>query len=117
MESITELVARVDVLIQQNRELVEQNREMVARLERIEQKQSLSMVKEGYTPAEVGERLKRTSWVVAQWCNLGAAKAKKVRGRGPDGEWRISHEELLRLQADGPMPEGTFQNRPIRRAS
>jgi hypothetical protein len=79
----------------------------------IEQRLGLSVVKDAYTPEEVGDRLpsKRTPWTVRQWCNRGQARAHKVHGKGRQGEWRITHEELLRLQNEGPLPEGTFDNR------
>jgi hypothetical protein len=67
-------------------------------------------VKESYTTDEVGEKLGRSEWTVRQWANKGQIEAKKIPGRG-DGEWRVSHVELLRIQSDGPMPPGTFRNR------
>ena len=79
--------------------------QIIERLDRLEKYQSLAVVKEGYTVEEVAERLGRRPWTVRQWCNKGLAKGKKVHGKGRTGEWRIPHEELLRLQADGPLKE------------
>lgn len=80
------------------------------RLDRIEQRLALSIAKESYLVEEAAERLNRKPWTVRQWCNKGQVKgAKKVRGKGRTGEWRIPHEELLRLQNDGPLPVGTCQ--------
>lgn len=88
-----------------------QNRLILERLENLEKTQLLTVRKESYTTAEVAERLhNRSEWTVRQWCNKGQAKAKKVRGRGRDGEWRLTHEELGRLQCEGPMAPGTFNN-------
>jgi hypothetical protein len=79
-------------------------------LERLEEQLSLSVVKESYTTEEVAERLGRAEWTVRQWCNKKQVTgAKKVRGKGRSGEWRIPHEELLRLQSEGPLPVGGGQ--------
>jgi transposase len=74
-------------------------------LDRIEQSLALSVVKETYTTDEVAERLGRSAWTVRDWCNKGQVRgASKVHGRGRQGEWRIPHEELVRLQNEGPLP-------------
>jgi len=80
------------------------------RLERIEKRLSLSTVKESYTTQEVAERVGRSEWTVRQWANKGKVQAKKVHGRGRQGEWRIPHDELARLQNEGPKAPGTFPN-------
>jgi excisionase family DNA binding protein len=75
------------------------------RLERLEDCFAMSVVKESYTTEEAAERLGRSDWTVRQWCNKGQVKgAKKVRGKGRTGEWRIPHDELVRLQNEGPLP-------------
>jgi transposase len=75
------------------------------RFNQLEQRLSLAVVKESYTTEEVAQRLERAEWTVRQWCNKGqVAGAKKVRGRGRMGEWRIPHEEVVRLQNEGPLP-------------
>lgn len=79
--------------------------DIVQRLHRMEERQALSVVKESYTVEEAAERLERAEWTVRQWCNKGQAKATKIRGRGRKGEWRISHDELVPLQNEGPLPE------------
>jgi excisionase family DNA binding protein len=61
--------------------------------------------KQWYTTKEAAERLNLSAWTVKQWCNLGRVRgAKKVGGRGRSGEWRIPHEELVRLRNEGPLP-------------
>jgi hypothetical protein len=81
---------------------------MGQRLERIEHKLEMNVEKETYTVEEAAERLGRRPWTVRQWCNLGQVRgAYKVRGQGRRGEWRIPHEELVRLQNEGPLPERT----------
>src|SRR5438132_14111742 len=83
---------------------------IVQRLERLEERLSLSVVKESYTTEEAAERLGRSEWTVRQWCNKSQVKgAKKVRGKGRTGEWRIPHDELVRLQNEGPLPPRTVQ--------
>jgi hypothetical protein len=85
---------------------------MQRQLDRIEQRMTLAVAKEAYSTDEVAERLSppRTPWTVRQWCNLGQARAWKVAGRGRKGEWRIGHEELVRLQNEGASSPGTFDN-------
>ena len=93
--------------------LAEQNREIIERLGHLEKTQALGIVKEGYTVEDVCARLngKRKPFTVRQWCNEGQVKAKKVTGQGRRGEWRIGPDELARIQADGPLPKGTFDNK------
>src|SRR5262249_42495681 len=80
---------------------------VVQRLEQIEDTNAISVIKESYTTEEVAERLGRSEWTVRQWCNKRQVRgAKKVRGKGRTGEWRISHDELVRLQNEGPLPTG-----------
>jgi hypothetical protein len=84
------------------RQVLEQQQ---VQLDRIEKSLALSVEKETYTTDEVAQRVGRAEWTVRQWCNKGQVKgAKKVHGRGRQGEWRIPREELLRLQNEGPMP-------------
>jgi transposase len=90
--------------------LTDQNREILARLERIEKLQSLNIMKDGYAVEEVAERVRRKAYTVRQWANRGQIQARKVAGSGPTGEWRVSPEELARIQAEGPKPERTFNN-------
>jgi hypothetical protein len=61
--------------------------------------------KEFYTTAEAAKILKKRPYTVREWCRLGRANAEKaLSGRGIDDEWRISHEELLRIQNEGLLP-------------
>jgi hypothetical protein len=86
--------------------------DMQRQLDRIERRMAMAVAKEAYSTEEVAERLSppRTPWTVRQWCNLGQARAWKVAGRGRKGEWRIAHEDLVRLQTEGPSSPGTFDN-------
>ena len=84
--------------------------QIAERLDGIEKSIASSVEKEAYTTVEVADRLGRTPWTVRQWCNKGQAEAKKIPGRGRDGEWKISHRELERLQKEGKLPPDTFAN-------
>lgn len=80
------------------------------RLDRIEKQLSMNVQKEAYTTDEIAERIGRSEWSVRQFCNKGQIQAKKVHGRGRAGEWRVSSQELLRIQRDGPLVPGSFDN-------
>jgi hypothetical protein len=90
-------------------------RAILERLTRLEKQVSVSTAKENYTVEEAAERLGRAKWTVRQWCNLGQARANRIRGSGRKGEWRIAHDELGRLHNEGPSPPGTFQNQKVNR--
>jgi Helix-turn-helix domain len=81
--------------------------DVVQRLEQLEGRLAANVVKESYTVEEAAGRLGRSEWTVRQWCNKGQVRgAKKAHGRGRTGEWRIPHDELTRLQNEGPSPAG-----------
>jgi exonuclease VII large subunit len=46
---------------------------------------------------DAGERLDRAAWTLRQLCSHGRIRANK----GEDGQWRISADELARLEEDG----------------
>ncbi len=74
-------------------------------LDRIEKILGLSIEKESYSTKEAAEKLDRAEWTVRQWCNKGQVKgARKVHGKGRTGEWRIPHEEVVRIQNEGMSP-------------
>lgn len=65
-------------------------------------------VKESYDTKEVANILGRKPYTVREWCRLQRINAYKAQcGRGSEEEWRISHDELLRIQNEGllPIPE------------
>lgn len=61
--------------------------------------------KEWYSTQEAAEILKKRPYTVRNWCRMGRVRAEKIEaGRGVDGEWRISHEEITRIQNEGLLP-------------
>ncbi|GAB5407259.1 MAG: hypothetical protein Aurels2KO_54900 [Aureliella sp.] len=61
--------------------------------------------KESYTTKEVAQILGRKPYTVREWARLQRINAfKAMCGRGSEEEWRVSHEELVRIQNDGLLP-------------
>jgi len=81
--------------------------ELLRRLDAIDRHIGLSRAKEFYTVAEVAELVHRTPYTVRQWCARGQIRANRIR-YGRTGEWRIPHEELTRIEKDGPATEGSY---------
>jgi ribosomal protein L16 Arg81 hydroxylase len=101
---------RTTILIEAVEDMRTMMKELINRYAQLEKRFNLSVEKESYTVEQAGERLNRKPWTVRQWCNKGQVKgAYKVHGKGRTGEWRIPHEELVRLQNEGPLPEGKHQ--------
>jgi hypothetical protein len=75
------------------------------RIDQLEKNLAIARPKETYTTAEAAERLKRAPWTVRDWCNKGQVPgAYRVKGKGRRGEWRITHDALVRVQNEGPGP-------------
>lgn len=63
------------------------------------------VVKDWYTTNEVARILGRRPYTVREWCRLGRVNAARAHaGRGEVEEWRISHQELQRIQNEGLLP-------------
>lgn len=61
--------------------------------------------KDSYSTAEVASILGKKPYTVREWCRLQRIHAfKAMCGRGCEEEWRVSHEELVRIQNDGLLP-------------
>jgi hypothetical protein len=70
--------------------------------------------REFYTVTEAAEAMQRAPYTVREWCRLGRLNASKaLSGRGIDGEWRISSEEMRRWRREGLLP----LERPYRHVS
>lgn len=64
-----------------------------------------SRIKQSYSTAEVAAILGKRPFTVREWCRLGRIRAEKAHsGRGSEPEWRISHDELERIQNEGLLP-------------
>lgn len=74
-----------------------------AKLTRLLERQA---VKDYYTPDEFAHIIGRESFTVREYCRLGRIHAlKKSSGRGKHPSWVISHDELLRFQREGLLPD------------
>ena len=61
--------------------------------------------KESYNTAEVANILGKRPYTVREWCRLQRINAYKAMcGRGCEVEWRVTREELLRIQNEGLLP-------------
>ena len=80
-------------LIEEIRQIKEQNLEIL-RLMRV------ARDRRWYNLQDAGERLSRAAWTLRQLCSHGKIRAEK----GEDGQWRISADELVRLEQEG-VPE------------
>jgi hypothetical protein len=62
-------------------------------------------VKDWYTVEELAVMLGKACFTVREWARHGRVRAeKKLSGRGAHAEWRVSHQEYLRIQRDGLLP-------------
>jgi hypothetical protein len=91
-------------------ELMAGLKKMQQQMDRIEKHLAAPAAGASYTSEEAARELGKAEWTVRQWCNKGQAQARKIHGRGRTGEWRLLHEEVVRLRNEGPLPPGTFHN-------
>ena len=62
-------------------------------------------IKDSYDTKELAQILDRKPYTVREWCRLKRINAYKAMcGRGCEEEWRITHEELVRIQNEGLLP-------------
>lgn len=85
------------------------DQDISARLDQIEELLrsilSAPAPREFYSVAEIADRLGKSAFTCREWCRLGRVNAsKKMTGRGNAFEWKVSHEELLRIQNEGLLP-------------
>lgn len=63
-------------------------------------------VKDFYTTDEFARLVGKREFTVREWARLGRIHAQKRRsGRGAFASWVISHQELLRYQREGLLPD------------
>lgn len=80
------------------------------RLQRIEQMLATLLdkqtIKDFYSVEEFAALVGKSEFTCREWCRLGRIRAtKKGSGRGKHQSWSISHEELLRYQKEGLLPQ------------
>ena len=80
--------------------------EMMALLnELVASSRSSIATKAAYSAAEVATILGKRPYTIREWCRLQRINAtKRPWGRGNEGEWEISHEELERFRSHGLLP-------------
>lgn len=62
-------------------------------------------IKDSYSTAEVAKLLGKRPFTVREWCRLGRVRAEKTySGRGAEPEWRLSHDEVVRVRNEGLLP-------------
>jgi hypothetical protein len=62
--------------------------------------------KDWYSVSEISKILGKAEFTVREWCRLGRVQAaKRECGRGNSQEWIMSHEELIRIQNEGLLPD------------
>ena len=84
--------------------------ELSTKLDRIEQMLAVLVerqtVRDWYTTEEFSRLVGKAEFTVREWCRLGRISAEKRRsGRGAFASWVISHQELLRYQREGLLPD------------
>ena len=63
-------------------------------------------VKDWYTVEEFARLVGLAAFTTREHCRLGRLKAEKRRsGRGAHCSWVLSHQELLRFQREGLLPD------------
>jgi hypothetical protein len=85
-------------------------REVITRLARIEEAvhelREKQVTKEYYTIEEFAAKVGKAPFTCREWARHRRVKAtKRQSGRGAHKEWAVSHEELLRYQRFGLLPE------------
>jgi hypothetical protein len=84
--------------------------ELDERLTRMEQMLAVLMerqtIKDWYDVAEFARQVGKAEFTCREWARHGRINAEKRKsGRGASASWAISHQELLRYQREGLLPE------------
>ncbi|SIN69281.1 hypothetical protein SAMN05444166_0163 [Singulisphaera sp. GP187] len=83
---------------------------MEARLDRMETLLQVLIkrqtIKDYYQVEEFARLVGKAPFTCREWCRLGRIKGQKRQsGRGLYPSWAISHQELLRYQKEGLLPD------------
>ncbi len=81
---------------------------LIRRLDRIERLiMDQRTARHWYTTEEFAGRVGKAEFTVREWCRHGRVRAEKRKsGRGAFCSWAISHDELLRYEREGLLPDG-----------
>ena len=81
--------------------------ELRAQLDRIERLlMEQKIVKDFYSIEEFAARVGKAVFTCQEWCRRGRITAMKKRsGRGKFFAWAVPHDELLRYETEGLLPE------------
>ena len=81
--------------------------ELIERLDRIERLlREQKSVKDWYSTEEFAQRINKAEFTVREHCRLGRLNGRKRKsGRGKHASWVLSHEELLRYEKEGLLPQ------------
>jgi len=101
-----DLGPQLDVLVRLMGQIEERLQALEQRLDLVHEAVHIRhSMKEYYTTQEAAKILGRRPYTVREWCRLARVHAEKaLSGRGIDEEWRISHDELTRIQNEGLLP-------------
>jgi hypothetical protein len=91
-------------------ERVTMDSEVVRRLDRIESLLAALLeretIKDHYSTDEFARLVGKAEFTVREWARLGRIRAsKRQSGRGAFASWVVSHQELLRYQREGLLPD------------
>ena len=91
--------------------------EILERLERIETALAILVkqrqVQDSYDTKTTAELLGKSPYTVREYCRHGRIHAqKRACGRGNSEEWMISHDELMRIKAEGLLPDPMSYRHP-----
>lgn len=80
------------------------------RLEKIESMLAVlverEIIRDWYSTDQFARQVGKAEFTVREWARLGRIHAQKRQsGRGAHPAWVISHQELLRFQRDGLLPD------------
>lgn len=94
--------------------ILQELHEPLTRIEsKIDALRSVRTARTFYTTVEFAELVGKAEFTVREWCRYKRIHAEKQPcGRGDSKSWKISHEELLRYQNDGLLPNEFAYHHP-----